>query len=176
MQRRSALFLSIGFIAAVLSFSGCQQNPANPPSPSENLESKILSMSAYKPDLPVENKIKLAQELTLKGIDQSMSAVTAMFPDLEKSFVLENDDPKNLLHKGQEVWYYSKEIDKTFVVNAPNYSLILIFNGKEMTDQDLEVAKSMVAEMNGGKAPETKTISNVEKYTIEDKASQEVSK
>lgn len=153
MQRRTSLILTAAFLGALLSFVGCQQNPvAGINTATESQQKQVLGLSKYRSDLPVENKLKLAQGLTLKMQDQSMIAVAAMFPGLEKTNLVEKGDAQNLSSQGEEVWYYSKEADKTFVVKVDNYSLLLIFNGKEITPDDVITARNTI---NGTGANQT---------------------
>ena len=107
----------------------------------------------YKFNLPLEERIKLAEELAMKMPRDGMEQMRVMFPDLDLSLELRDNDPKNLMKMGPETWYYSPSADITIAVCTDTNGPIHVFNGKNPSENDVkEASRIMHSMMEGGEA------------------------
>lgn len=115
----------------------------------EKVTRPMPDTAKYRSDLPLSQKLTLAEDLTHEMAQNGTNNILKLFPDL----ILTQDnisesDPKNLLKKGEEALYYSEEADITVAVSKTLNSPIYIFKGQN-PDQDefdkasLEVRKLM---------------------------------
>ncbi len=106
----------------------------------------------YKADLSLEERTKLAKELSVIQPKDGFNQLKAMFSDLKKVKTIPDSEKTNMMKMGNEEWFYSEEGGFTAVncvmVNTPIY----IFDKKDPTDQDVEAGmeemKKMMKEAN----------------------------
>lgn len=104
-------------------------------------------VAKYRSDLPLAERIELAGELAMHMPINGMDQMKTMFPDLEKTRDVGDDDPLNMMMMGPESWMYSEEGDITIAVCVGANSPLHVFEGKDPSAAEVEEAKEMMMEM-----------------------------
>jgi len=100
--------------------------------------------------LTVEEKIALSKELAMKMPRNGMQHIRRMFPDIQLSQSITSEDPRNMMMMGPESWEYSVEGDITIVVCNEIDSPVHVFQGKNITQDDIKDAMEMMHDMMNG--------------------------
>lgn len=101
----------------------------------------------YTNNLPLSERIALAEELAMHMPKDGLVQMKAMFPDLAKTTEIENDDPRNMMMAGLETWYYSAEADVTIAICAEANSPLHVFSGDNPSQGEVDEAIEMMHEM-----------------------------
>lgn len=101
----------------------------------------------FKPDLPLDERIELTEELAMMMPKNGMDQILVMFPDLEKTQEIENEDPRNLMEMGLETWYYSEEADIIVVECTEANSPLHVFKGDSPSLTEVQEAKESLHEI-----------------------------
>jgi hypothetical protein len=101
----------------------------------------------YQADLALDERIELANEVTMLMPLNGVDYIRTMFPDLEEVEEISNDDERNMMKMGPESLLYSAEGDFTIQICNEANSPIHLFEGSDLTDADFEEAMIMMEEM-----------------------------
>ncbi|MDA1061004.1 MAG: thioredoxin family protein [bacterium] len=104
----------------------------------------------YKSDLPISEKIALAEEISMHMPKNGFDQLKTMLPDLEKVTDIENEDSRNMMKAGLESWYYSQEADITIAICTGANSPLHVFKGGNPSETEVKEAIQMMHDMMEG--------------------------
>lgn len=144
-------------LLGILSFAGCQsavtldqaKTQAIMPSNETAMPGELSTQEAarYTSTLPLDTKLKLAEELAMKMPKNGMKQIMALFPDMKKVREIKNDDQENILKMGPETWYFSQEGNITVSACSATNGPIHVFQGKNPSIGEISKAAAMIHEM-----------------------------
>lgn len=98
----------------------------------------------YQADLSLEERVELAHDLSLRMPLNGMEQLRVMFPDLEVTEDISDEDPRNMMKMGPEALLYSAEADFTVQICVEANTPMHIYNGANPSDADFEDAMNMM--------------------------------
>lgn len=114
----------------------------------ESMEELSPSEAAkYQADLPLNERIELANDLAMAMPKNGMKQMKVMFPDLSKTKDVGSDDPLNMMNMGPESWFYSTEGDITIAVCNMANTPLHVFTGLNPSEAEVKDAMEMMKEM-----------------------------
>ncbi len=181
-MNKKVILIGVFTILTSMLITACNTNNNQDPSDPSNAMMEIElpdpltaeESEKYKSDLPVEEKITLAKELAKQMPKDGLDQMEALFPDLNKTKKIANEDPKNMMKMGQESWYYTEEGNLTIVICDSVRSPIYVFEGDEVTEENInEAMNSMTG--NSSSTTEEDNSSETEEVETDESESDELS-
>jgi hypothetical protein len=139
-------FLAVGTIATLAACSNTDIAQTE-----EEIGASVLSADHTDPvedtGLTLDQRMEEVMDLAHAMEENGMDGVSELFKDLTVVKVVEADDESNVAGMGAETWAYSEEDDVTVIICNMMNTPIHIFNGSDISQEELHEMSEMMMEM-----------------------------